>query len=71
MNKDKLFEEADKKTSPPRPQEQFTEDHIEKLAGLFGDDMMVPDDDEQDTGEFKPVNDEDDTGSFPPAKDRE
>lgn len=41
--------------------ENFTQDHINELAGLIGDENIVPDDDDQDTGEFMPVKDEDST----------
>lgn len=51
---------AGKKTS-----EEFTEDHIEKLADLFSESMITPDDDEQDTGEFMPVKDEDSANITP------
>lgn len=50
--------------------DEFTEDHIEKLADLFSDNMIVPDDDDQDTGEFMPVKD-DDSPSTTPDKNEE
>lgn len=50
--------------------DEFTEDHIEKLADLFGESMIVPDDDDQDTGEFMPVKD-DDSAPVVPDKSEE
>ena len=57
------YRKGEPKQTSANGSEDFTEDHISELAGLFSDENIAPDDDDQDTGEFTPVKNEDPEGS--------